>query len=80
MFVQQMLSSALDEIDLTPLIHDRIDLNSIVELIDVDAVLTRIDVVPAPSETRSMTLSRVLIWIPWCAGSTSTLSCRAARS
>ncbi len=39
-FVLQMVSSALDEIDLTPLIRDRIDVNSIVELIDVDAVLT----------------------------------------
>jgi hypothetical protein len=44
-FALQMVSSALDGIDLTPLIRDRIDVNSIVELIDVDAV-TRIDVVP----------------------------------
>jgi hypothetical protein len=45
-FAMQMVSSVLDEVDLSPLIRDRIDVNRIVESIDMDAVLTRIDVVP----------------------------------
>ena len=44
--VLQIVSSVLDEIDLTPLIRDRIDVNQVVELIDMDAVVQRIDVAP----------------------------------
>src|SRR4051812_7966442 len=37
----EMVASALDGVDVTPLVGDHVDVNKLVELIDMDAVLTR---------------------------------------
>jgi hypothetical protein len=44
--VVQAIYSVINEMDLTPLIRDRIDLNQLLEMIDMDEVLARVDVVP----------------------------------